>query len=183
MQRLLLVDMDGVLCAYNEKLIDAGVVRPEQLTSERWKDSELSPEHKEKIRNMISSPGFFADLKPIEGAISSLQALLISDWNVYLCSRPPKSRYAWNEKYEWVLRHCPFLSERLILTTSKSVIRGDVFIDDSLQALKEWCGQQKILLQTNPMLRYECIPNGVSHFTSWPRLLRHLQDSELKRLP
>lgn len=175
MLRLLLVDMDGVLCDYNEKLVNSGLVRPDQLTHERWKDCALSPEQVETIQRMVYSRGFFEDLKPIHGALESLEKLLTLGWNVYVCSRPPNSQYAWSEKHNWIQRYSPFLSKRIILTTCKALVRGDAFIDDSLQSLQEWSSGLKILLQTNPDLNYRSIPNDVLHFTNWADLLQHLQ--------
>jgi 5'(3')-deoxyribonucleotidase len=172
--------MDGVLCGYNEKLVESGLVQPNQLTQERWKNCGLPPEQVETISRLVSSQGFFESLKPIDGAIQSIEELLALGCDVNVCSRPPKYSHAWSEKYEWIQRHCPVLSERIILTTRKAVVKGDAFIDDSLQELQKWPRGRKILLQTNPVLRYDTIPTDVLHFTKWSDLLRHLRTHNFK---
>ena len=174
--------MDGVLCAYNERLFESGLLRPDQLTHETWKDCALPSELKEKIRRTVYSQGFFADLKPIPGAVESVGELLVLGWNVYVCSRPPKSRFAWSEKFEWIQRYCPILRERIILTTCKAEVKGEAFVDDSLLSLREWPGGRKLLLQTNPFLRYSAIPNDVLHFTTWSDLTEYFKSHTLDNL-
>jgi 5'(3')-deoxyribonucleotidase len=173
--RLLLVDMDGVLCDYNGRLFAKGLLRPNQLIEEKWNDCALSPQLKKRIRAAVDRKGFFARLKPIQNAIDSVEELLALNWNVFVCSKPPRNRFGWSEKWEWIQRFCPSLGRRIILTTSKAAVRGDVFIDDSLPSLQEWSGGQKILLQTNQYLRYNNVPSDVLHFTAWPDLIDYLQ--------
>ncbi len=176
LSRVLLVDMDGVLCAYNEKLIAAGLVRPEELTHERWEDCGFSPQREEAIRKLVYSDGFFESLDPIPASPESLEALLSSGWDVYVCSRPPMNPRAWGGKYLWIQRHCPFLSGRVILTSCKALVKGHAFIDDSLQSLMEWQNGTKILLQTNRHLAYDRIPKDILHFRGWSELLHHLNN-------
>src|SRR4051794_18744709 len=104
MDNLLLIDMDGVLCAYNERLIEMGLLKPEQLTRDRWADCPLSVEQKAEIRRAVYTPGFFLSLSVKTGASDAITELVGTGWNVYACSRPPSNHFGWGEKYLWIQR-------------------------------------------------------------------------------
>lgn len=80
-----------------------------------------------------SIPGFFENLEPIEGAIESVNALRQSnDFEVYILTAPStRNPLSYTEKRLWVERHFDYaMVKRLILSPDKSLLRGDVLIDD-----------------------------------------------------
>jgi len=76
----------------------------------------------------------FRDLHPISGAKESLNLMLQMDWNVFLVSSPTTSNtYSYKDKCEWVKKHLgDDWAKRLILTKDKTMIRGNVLIDDKI---------------------------------------------------
>ena len=79
-------------------------------------------------------PNIFKDLKPIEGAISSIE-LLSKHFDVYVLSTSPwNNPTALNDKLESIKKYFPkIFYKRLILTHHKNLNRGDFLIDDRLK--------------------------------------------------
>lgn len=75
----------------------------------------------------------FYDPDPIEGAVEAFNALAKdSRFEVYILSTAPWNNvHAWTAKRVWVEEHLgPGAIKRLILTHNKSLLKGDVLIDD-----------------------------------------------------
>jgi len=102
-------------------------------------------EFKEGALAVFHEKGFFANLPPMDGGLSALSEMRDAGLNVLLCTAPVlTSAYCVAEKFEWVQRHLG--SEwlpRVVLTTDKTIVKGDVLIDDKpritgFQAEPEW---------------------------------------------
>lgn len=83
------------------------------------------------MREIIHSDGFYASLEPIDGAVAAMYEMRKLGWEVFICTAPARNtrciaeKAAWIEKYlgkEWV--------ERLIATRDKTLVYGNVLIDD-----------------------------------------------------
>ncbi|KAM5151041.1 5'(3')-deoxyribonucleotidase, cytosolic type isoform 3-T3 [Callospermophilus lateralis] len=138
-----LVDMDGVLADFEAGLL-RGFLRRfpgephvplEQrrgfLASEQYR--ALRPDLADKVASVYEAPGFFLDLEPIPGALEALREMnAMPDTEVFICSSPLlKFDHCVGEKYRWVERHLgPQFVERIILTRDKTVVLGDLLIDD-----------------------------------------------------
>merc|ERR1719159_1623970 len=103
-----LVDMDGVL----EDCV------PEDL--------------REEALELYHAEGFFAGLPAKPGAVQALREMVQSHVQVLLITSPVlSSRFCAGEKYQWVATHLgPEWLERLVLTSDKTLVRGDLLIDD-----------------------------------------------------
>lgn len=109
------VDMDGVLCD-----IAAGYERI-------WRES---PE----TRYPQSVPGLFAGLDPLPGAIEVVNRLRAEPAiDLWIASRPSvRNPHSYSEKRLWIEQHFDFdLAKRLILITNKSLLRGEILVDDN----------------------------------------------------
>lgn len=84
------------------------------------------------VEDIYTAPGFFRDLPPIEGALQAVQRLLELGHDVRICTSPLNQyRNCVAEKYEWVEKHLGFdFTHRIIVTKDKTVVNGDVLIDD-----------------------------------------------------
>jgi 5'-nucleotidase len=89
---------------------------------------------REKVKYILDAPGFFRNLPPIEGAIDAVKEMSTMDGvQVFLCTTPMIKNYRCStvEKYEWVEEHMGrYWLDRMILTCDKTVIKGDILIDD-----------------------------------------------------
>jgi 5'-nucleotidase len=136
----ILVDMDGVIAnwgrAYNESLDAFG------------EDAALIPRHADQItfdlnagrtkreRAIIGAvmvePGFYARLEPIPGARSALKSALKAGHDVRIVTSPWVSNPTCaSDKLNWVAKHYgSHWASRVVITPDKTIVRGDVLIDD-----------------------------------------------------
>lgn len=139
---LVLVDQDGVLADYEAGFYanfssaypDAPHIAPRDRTTFYPRDQYDARWHDE-ITRVQTEPGFYANLPVIPGARNALQTMLELDWQVYICTSP---LWAWRncvaEKFAWIEEHLGAeWIPRIILTKDKTVVRGDVLIDDKPQ--------------------------------------------------
>jgi len=86
----------------------------------------------DKIESICYAPGFYRNLPQVPGAREALEELLRFGHDVRICTSP-LSRYEHCvlEKYEWVDEFFGHdFTRRIILTKDKTLIRGDMLIDD-----------------------------------------------------
>lgn len=131
---LVLVDVDGVLCDIESALIEH--VRREYPQAERkfpgqWLVEQQFPDvPAEYIGSWFDRAGTFRSLAPLPGAKRGVAMLREAGHDVWLCSTPVANEYCASEKQQWVNEHYPLLRKRLILTSDKTLVRGNVLIDD-----------------------------------------------------
>lgn len=80
----------------------------------------------------MKQKGFYRNLKPVKGAIETLDRLLANPaLDIYIATKPTTSNFhSATEKYEWVNEHLPKLIKKIFLTCDKTKLIGDVLIDD-----------------------------------------------------
>ncbi|KAK1330840.1 hypothetical protein QTO34_008778 [Cnephaeus nilssonii] len=138
-----LVDMDGVLADFEGGLLRAFRRRfPEEphvpldqrrgfFAREQYR--ALRPDLADKVASVYETPGFFLGLEPIPGALEAMQEMhAMHDTEVFICTSPlMKYEHCVGEKFSWVDKHLgPQFVERTIVTRDKTVILGDLLIDD-----------------------------------------------------
>ncbi|CAK6438510.1 unnamed protein product [Pipistrellus nathusii] len=138
-----LVDMDGVLADFEGGLLRAFRRRfPEEphvpleqrrgfFAREQYR--ALRPDLADKLASVYESPGFFLDLEPIPGALEAMQEMqAMPDTEVFICTSPLiKYEHCVGEKFSWVDKHLgPQFVERIVMTRDKTVVSGDLLIDD-----------------------------------------------------
>ena len=138
-QLVILIDQDGVLADYTKKLLEETAREFPQLPVISARDSlhfnteqQFPREYGERIDALSLREGFILGLEPIEGALVGINTLLEMGHDVRICTSPKKTfnpcvleKFAWVEKYlgqKWV--------ERMILTRDKTLVHGDILIDD-----------------------------------------------------
>lgn len=81
---------------------------------------------------------FFLNLEPIPGAKSAVFQLLKMGFNITIVSQPftalPES---YMEKAQWIQLHFPQLTNKIILTQDKGLVRTDFLIDDNKKKWQE----------------------------------------------
>lgn len=138
---LILVDQDGVLADFEQAFYQAWQRSPMQQDF-----PAIAPEHRrhfyprddyptqyaQATRDIIASKGFFRNLRPIEGAINGMKAMQEAGHEVVICTAPINEyQHCVPEKYEWVEEHLGMeWTRRMIVTKDKTLVYGDVLIDD-----------------------------------------------------
>jgi 5'-nucleotidase len=136
---LILVDQDGPLADFERAFLDHWQTKyPDEFfipVDERktFYIREEYPSHlTKKVDAIYCSPGFYLNLPPTPGCIEAINFLLDSGHDVRICTAP-LSRYdnCVLEKYQWVEKHFGrAFTKRVIITKDKTVVRGDLLIDD-----------------------------------------------------
>lgn len=137
---IVLVDMDGVLCGYAQRFdvlfqqrYPDGPFVPSSEHTQFKLHHAYPPEWKERVGAIQSEAGFFASLEPLPGAVEGITALAAAGHEVFICTAPLKANQSCaSEKMEWVAAHlgAQWL-DRVVITSDKTLVRGDVLIDDN----------------------------------------------------
>lgn len=133
---IILIDMDGVITHFEPEIESQlkqnhpNIQIPEQrkikITDHyQGKESEI-------VQSIKNSKGFIKNLQPIEGSLEALNYLLNQGHEVFICSSPlTRNKYSFTEKFEWILENLgQEWRKRLILTSDKTRVSGDILIDD-----------------------------------------------------
>lgn len=135
----ILVDMDGVLADFEGHFLarwaaehpDKPAIPREERTT-FYITQHYPKEFHHLIWDILLAPGFFAALPPIPGGLEALREMLALGHDVHICSSPLLGNPTGaSEKYIWVEQNLSRdWAARLILTSDKTVVDGDVLIDD-----------------------------------------------------
>ena len=139
MERTLLLDMDGVLADFDAGfcVVWASVCpdgpQLDQLNRKSPKIAEEFPSpYREKAERLFRSKGFYRSLPLVRGAKNILDQLSQASFDVWICTRPHEQhRFCVPEKYAWVETHYGVeWTRRIIMTRDKTMVRGDLLLDD-----------------------------------------------------
>lgn len=141
----ILCDMDGILVDLTPYWLDCiardtGVrVFPNEIN--QWsihKCGELSTLRPDQIYGYLHQPGFFLNAPALEGAVEGLKTLHDAGHEIFICSSPSSGVSA-KEKVEWLAVKAPWLKlDKIILCNKKTMVKGDVLIDDHPETLTEY---------------------------------------------
>jgi 5'-nucleotidase len=137
---LILLDQDGVLAdfelgfhdAWNARHAALGLALAPSARKSFYVRDDYPAKYREEVEGIYTAPGFFSGLPPVAGAIEGVAKLLSLGHDVRICTSPLNQwRHCVSEKYEWVERHlgADFI-HRVIVTKDKTVVHGDVLVDD-----------------------------------------------------
>lgn len=136
---LTLVDMDGVLAdwgaAYDQGLDGYGIAAANipRHADQRSFDlfSGLSENEARLVREVMAYLDYYA-LKPLPGAVNAVRSMLEYGHEVMICTSPWLSNAdCIPDKIDWVLDHLGSgWEDRIIITKDKTIMLGDVLIDD-----------------------------------------------------
>lgn len=141
------VDMDNTLCDFLKYQTKMLIENPKQIYPQsQW--------------------GFFLKLEPLEDAIESFN-LLKEHYDVWILTRPSfRNVNSFTEKAQWVWDYLGYdIVEKTIMCGDKSLLKGDILIDDDDQA-----GQ--------PKFEGEWIRFGQGEFRTWVDVVNHLVKSD-----
>jgi 5'-nucleotidase len=111
-----------------------------------------------------SKPHFYRELVPIENALESIKTLSsLPDFNIFILTAPSiYNPLSYTEKRLWVEDNLGFTwVDKLIISPDKSLLRGDVLIDDHIRGH----GQEKF----NGRL----IHFNSEEFPDWSHIIEH----------
>ena len=128
--------MDGVLADFDQCVFDAalGVDFPEAALRReaRFCTDFLSKRGRARVRTYIESGHFFRGLPLVPGALEGVAGLEAAGHDLWVCSKPLEANpHCASDKMGWIEEHFPSLVGKVILAPKKSMIKGDVLLDDA----------------------------------------------------
>ena len=148
-----LVDLDGTLCNFSEAILERLI---ELRGPNDDPDDELKLEPPPYIlarqRIIMSTSGFWRNLKPIPAGLQLVSLLVEFEFNTHVFTKGPSDNpSAWAEKFEWCRLHVPEL--RVIMTEDKSLVNGDVLVEDWPPYIIQWrrrCPKGFVIIPAQP---------------------------------
>lgn len=136
----ILIDLDAVLAHWGggfdrelDTFGDAAAGIPRSADQPSWNLEEgRTSEEKLIIRHIMRLPGFYSRLEIFPGAKAAVRALLDAGYDVRIVTAPYLSNPTCaSDKLDWVQRKIGNAwGARTILTNDKTLVRGDILIDD-----------------------------------------------------
>lgn len=103
------IDMDGVIVDFDGYMKETG------LTADTIK----------------RTPHAYWRMKPMPEALAAVKSLIGMGHDVWIATKPPTGvPFAYADKVTWILDYLPELKRKIVITHDKSLLRGDVIIDD-----------------------------------------------------
>ena len=137
---ILLLDMDGPLAAFDQAFLS--FVRRMRFTidldglddprRQRFMTQNM-PIHAEReyARKHVDTTRWFLELTPTEGAIRGVRQLE-EHFDVWVCTKPLEANVnCRDDKARWLRNFFPQLEPKLIIAPTKSLIHGDILLDDA----------------------------------------------------
>ena len=146
------VDMDEVIADYFGEQVTryeswSGTAVDIAATEGKRLREHVPPEHREFVGRLPRTPGFFANLKMIEGSRDALETLSQHS-KIYIVSAATEYPNSLCEKFDWLAANFPFIEWRqIVLCGDKSIIRAEYMIDDNIYHLRRFEGE-KILFDS-----------------------------------
>ncbi len=139
---IILVDQDDVLADFDAHFIARWRARypgeffiPAGHRSTFYLSDEYPARLRAQVSGIYAEPGFFREIPPMAGGIAAVRQMESLGHTVRICTAPIDAyEHCVAEKFAWVERHFgrEFI-KRIILTTDKTFVRGDLLIDDRPQ--------------------------------------------------
>lgn len=136
---IVLVDMDNVLADFDQRIADIWKKKyPDlpfvDLSKKKtfYLEDSMPQEYSPLIEEIFLQKGFFLSLPVIYGAIEALKYLEQKGHIVRICTAPIlRNKYCASEKLEWIKNHLGRdFGRRVIIAKDKTLIHGDILIDD-----------------------------------------------------
>lgn len=139
MKPIVLVDQDGPLADFDARFFEMCAENGWELHSDRSTqchrfatDCMVDRKARRKARLFVDSSAWFADLPVVEGAVEGINALA-EHAEVWICTKPLEANLTCrDDKAMWVRKNLGVEWERrLIMAPDKSLVIGDVLLDDA----------------------------------------------------
>ena len=138
-KKIILVDMDGVLANFEKGFLDAwrkkfpqnSYIPLEKRKTFRVRDNYPN-EVKKEVEGIYTTSGFFQNLGVIRGGKEALAKIQALGHEIFICTSPiSKYENCVLEKYHWVAQNFGYeWTKKIIVARDKTLIHGDILIDD-----------------------------------------------------
>jgi 5'-nucleotidase len=143
----LIIDMDGVMANVYQQFISF----EEKETGTLINIADLKGKEEYQAfkngRKHVNTKGFFINAPVMIGAIQAVKSLN-EKYEVFIVSAAMEFPGSLAEKYDWLKQHFSFITwQQIVFCGSKTVIQGDIMIDDHFKNLDNFKGQTILFTQ------------------------------------
>lgn len=144
--KTIIIDMDDVLADASARILEIFNELNETSVDKNFFNERdfyefINSNGHKPYRPQLFEPGFFGNLKVMPDAQEVVKELS-EKHNVYVVSAATEFPNSLREKYDWMAEHFPFISwKNFMLCGDKSIVKGDVMIDDHEKNLKTFQGE------------------------------------------
>ncbi len=128
------------------------------------------------LNEWMNEPGFFADLKPMPGAIEGFNALRAQGHDVVVAtSIPGAATHAFDGKRAWMGRWFPDWSmKNFIACSRKGLLDGDFLVDDGEHNIRDWYEAKRRggIVFDAPWNRNQNFPRGTRRARDWEEVVQ-----------
>lgn len=177
----ILVDMDDTIANWQDSFDTYLATYYEDAANIPRKDDRTCFDlHKDRtereseiINDIMDMEGFYADLEPIYGAIDAVKSMLEAGHEVSLVTSPWLSNPTCvQDKYEWVRKYLgDDWVDRVIITKDKTLIEGDILIDDKPEITGKAVPKWTQVVFDQPYNRYFDNPYRLFSWADWEQEL------------
>ena len=144
-ERILMLDMDLTINDIYPPLVEALNeeykldLEPNNWKKYWWDHSLITAQITRKmVEDIFSSDEFFLHLPVMRGAKTAIPRLM-KKFDVYVLTSPwMSSERPYADKYDWLKRHFPGLENKMIPTSHKWLVYGDILVDDHMPNCYSW---------------------------------------------
>jgi len=138
-KKIILVDMDNILADFEAKFLENWKKKFSHhpyVSLEKRKTFRIKEDYpnglKKEVEEIFSTPGFFENLNIISGGKEALEKMQALGHDVFICTSPiSKYENCVLEKYRWIEKNLGFeWTKKIIMTKDKTLVFGDILIDD-----------------------------------------------------
>ena len=143
MKKRIAIDMDEVMADVMPKFLDIYEYEfgKRLSTEEFWGSKVYYREEAKFLRDRLFEKGFFADL-PVMPDSQEVVKELMEDYEIFITTAAMEFRSSFEDKYDWLREHFPFIHWRnIVFCGDKSIIQADYMIDDHVFNLKKFSGK------------------------------------------
>ncbi len=164
----LIVDMDGVLADVYSQFLkmeeeEFGIRQPRENLLGRPESEVFKHE-----RKYVATKGFFRNAPVIDGAVAAIKELN-DKYDLFIVSAAMEFPLSLPEKLEWLKEHFPFLTwHQFVFCGSKTIIKGDIMIDDHFKNLDYFTGKTYLFTQPH---NYNQDNKHHTRVSSWEEIL------------
>ncbi len=162
----LIIDMDDVMADTSQSILDlyfeyfgVKIAKSELLGTLRWNE-ELQEQYL-TFRHRLFEPGFFRNVAVLPGAVEIIPQLQ-EKYEVFIVSAATEFPNSLKEKHEWLEQYFPSIHwKNLVLCGDKSIVSGDIMIDDHEKNLVTFNGRTLLFdaMHNQALKGYERVRN------------------------
>lgn len=147
-----LVDMDGVIADVYTRFFELHENKyGNKLTIKDVTGIKEAQAFSDQL-DWVNTPGFFRTVPVMPGSIEGLRKLN-SKYEVIVVSMATEFPVCLTDKRLWLSEHYPFIGwKQMVFCGNKSLIKGDIMIDDHLKNLDDFVGETIMYNQPHNLL-------------------------------